>query len=147
MAAENASTAPMTRTIAPSQSQRVHVDRQRRAGSDSHANQRRLRAKTAKRTASWVRVSVATTEAPSAAAARPQLGATSVLAISQSASVESGYASGSSTKIGEYARAGTATAAPAAANAYHGRTTSRARPYAGKIVAVIARTRRSFAVA
>src|SRR4249919_304564 len=137
MAAENASTAPTTRMVAPSQSQRVHRERQRRPGSDSHANQRRPRMKTAKRTASWVRASVATSEAASAAAARPRLGATSVLAISQSASVESGYASGSSTKIGEYARAGTATAAPAAANANHGRTTSRARPYAGKTVAVI----------
>ena len=39
-----------------------------------------------------------------------------------------GYASGSSTRIGAYARAGTATAAPAAASAYHFGTTIRASP-------------------
>ncbi len=68
-------------------------------------------------------------------------------AISQSAVVETGYASGSSTRIGEYASAGTATEAPAAASAYHFGTTIRASPYAGKTVAVIARTRISFAAA
>ena len=48
--------------------------------------------------------------------------------MSHSASVESGYASGSSTKIGEYASAGTAVAPAAAASAYQRDTTSRARP-------------------
>ena len=82
-----------------------------------------------------------------AAAARPQLGRASVRAISQRASVAIGYARGSSTRNGAYASAGTATAAPAAPSAYHFGTTIRASPYAGKIVAVIARTRISFAAA
>ena len=92
-------------------------------------------------------MSAATTEMPAAAATRPHVGRSSARAISQSAVVEIGYASGSSTRIGEYASAGTATEAPAAASAYHFGTTIRASPYAGKTVAVIARTRMSFAAA
>ena len=84
---------------------------------------------------------------PTAAATRPHVGRSSARAISQSAVVETGYASGSSTRIGEYASAGTATEAPAAASAYHFGTTIRASPYAGNTVAVIARTRMSFAAA
>src|SRR5262245_30421463 len=92
-------------------------------------------------------VSAPTTHSANAAARRPQVRRSMQRAISQSASVEIGYASGSSTRIGAYASAGTATAAVAAASAYHFGTTMRASPYAGKIVAVIARTRTSFAVA
>ena len=51
-----------------------------------------------------------------------------------------GYASGSSTRNGEYESAGAATA-PMAAKIANGReTTMRARKYAGKIVAVISAT-------
>ena len=104
-------------------------------------------ARITKRMTSCVRASAAIPEASAATPMRPQVGSTRARAISNSASVDSGYASGSSTKNGEYASAGTAVAPPAAASAYHGGTTSRASAYAGKIVAVIASTSRSFAVA
>ena len=65
-------------------------------------------------------------------------------AISSSASVAAGYASGSSTRNGEYESAGAAAVATAAKSAYGRETTRRASPYAGKSAAVITSTPMSF---
>ena len=101
MSAENAKAMPTTRTARPTQSQVPQEERQRLPAADCHASQSRPSANTAKRTASCVRVSAAAAQAASAAAPRPQLGRTSVRAMSHSASVDRGYAIGSSTRIGE----------------------------------------------
>ena len=100
MSAEKPSTAPTTSVTAPAQSQPVQPDRHRRAGSDSQAIHSNPSASTAKSTASCVLVSAPSAEAANAAAKRPQLGLATSRAMSQSASVASGYARGSSTKIG-----------------------------------------------
>src|SRR5688572_9839366 len=124
----SANAMPSASVTAPTQSQVVHRVRQRRATSDCHASESRPTTRTTKRIASCVRVSTATTHIANAAATRPFDGRSSDRAISQSESVDTGYASGSSTRKGEYASAGTATDAPAAASAYHFGTTIRASP-------------------
>src|SRR5918996_2207116 len=141
--AENVTAMPTARTAAPAQSQVDHVERHRRACPDCQTYQSPPSAKTANRIESCVRVNIAAAQTTSAVATRIQLGEANARAMSQRDSVETGYASGSSTRNGEYESAGTVTAPAAAASAYHGRTTIRASAYAGKIVAVIARTSRT----
>ncbi len=86
---------------------------------------------------------MASRQTPAASAIAGHVDFTPARAIRKSARVETGYASGSSTRNGEYDSAG-ATTAPTAAKSAHGRdTTRRARPYAGKIAAVISSTPRS----
>ena len=124
--AEKPTAAPTASVTSPTQSQRDQVVRHSRIRSDcqpSHASESR---RTANRIESCVRVSIAAAHASAARPSRLQLGSTSTRAISQSARVASGYASGSSTRKGEYASAGTITAPAAAASAYQGGTTSRA---------------------
>src|SRR5215470_14843098 len=133
----NTMTAPTARVIAPIQSQRLHVWRQARIRFDCQPTAPSAIPSTATSAMSWDRSRAATIAAARASSAERQVVRSVALRVSQRASVESVYASGSSTTIAEYESAGAATAPIAAATAQRCESTLRAIPYAGKIAAVI----------
>src|SRR5262245_58984044 len=128
--------APIPSTIAPTQSPRVHVARHARARSDHQTRSSADRAKTPITSASCVLTNGATSDAATAPAIQPRERWTSAFAISRKQSVAHGYASGSSSRNEENASDGIAAVAAAANSDAGGRTSIRARKYAGNIADV-----------
>src|SRR5262245_39355028 len=130
--------APTASVTAPTQSQVPQVALHARIRCDRQPTTPSEIASTATSATSWERTIAATSVAAKASSADRHVVLSVARRISQRASVDTGYASGSSTTIAEYESAGAATAPIAAAIAQRCETTVRAIPYAGKMVAVIA---------
>ena len=131
----------------PTQSQPAHVERQRRDRSDCQQSQSRPSTSNEKRIDSCVRVSVAAAHASTARPARLHVGSTYTRAMSHSATSRAGRRGAprrGSASTRARARPPRLRRPPARTRVA---TTIRASAYAGKTVAVIASTSRSFAAA